>query len=69
MSTDDAPTHAAGRPVGIERWLAGAPAVLVANPTAHSGKAADWIRIARALLDEAHIPHRFVATEPEGRTI
>ncbi|HEY0193637.1 MAG TPA: diacylglycerol kinase family protein, partial [Kofleriaceae bacterium] len=46
-----------------------APAVLVANPTAHSGKAADWIRIARALLDEAHIPHRFVATEPEGRTI
>jgi diacylglycerol kinase family enzyme len=43
--------------------------VLVANPTAHSGKAADWIRIARELLDEVHVPHRFVATEPEGRTI
>ncbi|HET9625242.1 MAG TPA: diacylglycerol kinase family protein [Kofleriaceae bacterium] len=46
-----------------------APAVLVANPTAHSGKAADWIRTARALLDEARVPHRFVATEPEGKTI
>lgn len=43
--------------------------MLVANPTAHSGKAADWIRVARALLDEAHVPHRFVATEPERRTI
>jgi diacylglycerol kinase family enzyme len=45
------------------------PAVLVANPTAHSGKAADVIRHARALLDEANVPHRFVATEPEGATI
>jgi diacylglycerol kinase family enzyme len=43
--------------------------VLVANPTAHSGKAADWIRTARALLDAAHVPHRFVATEPDGRTV
>jgi len=43
--------------------------VLVANPTAHSGKAADVIRHARALLDEANVPHRFVATEPEGATI
>jgi diacylglycerol kinase family enzyme len=59
----------AGPPRGIARWLSGAPAVLVANPTAHSGKAADWIRVARALLDEAHVPHRFVATEPDGRTI
>src|SRR5882757_4185973 len=58
-----------GRPVGIRRWLQDAPAVLVANPTAHSGKAADWIRTARALLDEAQVPHRFVATEPEGKTI
>jgi diacylglycerol kinase family enzyme len=41
----------------------------VANPTAHSGKAADWIRVARALLDEVEVPHRFVATEPDGRTI
>jgi len=53
----------------VHRLMAGAPAVLVANPTAHSGKAADWIRHARALLDEAHVTHRFVATEPEGRTI
>jgi diacylglycerol kinase family enzyme len=53
----------------LERWMAGLPAVLVANPTAQSGKAADWIRTARALLDEARIPHRFVPTEPEGRTI
>ncbi len=43
--------------------------MLVANPTAHSGKAADWIRVARALLDEQQVPHRFVATEPAGRTI
>jgi diacylglycerol kinase family enzyme len=61
-----APTNQSG---GIARWLGDAPAVLVANPTAHSGKAADWIRVARALLDEAQVPHRFVATEPEGRTI
>jgi diacylglycerol kinase family enzyme len=54
---------------GIDRWLQGQPAVLVANPTAASGKAADWIRHARALLDEAKVPHRFVATEPEGATI
>ncbi|HEY5920048.1 MAG TPA: diacylglycerol kinase family protein [Kofleriaceae bacterium] len=54
---------------GIDRWLHGQPAVLVANPTAHSGKAADWIRHARALLDDAHVPHKFVATEPEGATI
>ena len=43
--------------------------MLFANPTAASGKAADWIRHARALLDEAQIAHRFVPTEPEGRTI
>src|SRR5262245_32106286 len=54
---------------GIDRWLQGQPAVLVANPTAHSGKAADWIRHARALLDDAQVPHKFVATEPEGATI
>jgi len=44
-------------------------AALVANPTAHSGKAADWIRHARALLDQAGVAHRFVATEPEGATV
>ncbi|HEY1555926.1 MAG TPA: diacylglycerol kinase family protein [Kofleriaceae bacterium] len=44
-------------------------AVLVANPTAHSGKAEDWIRRARALLDQAGVVHRFVATEPDGATV
>src|SRR3954470_15935862 len=62
------PCHIGGA-MGIEVWTQGQPAVLVANPTAHSGKAADWIRHARALLDEARVPHRFVATEPEGATI
>jgi diacylglycerol kinase family enzyme len=54
---------------GIKRWLKDQPAVLVANPTAQSGKAADWIRHARALLDHAKIPHKFVATEPDGATV
>lgn len=54
---------------GIERWTNGQPVILFANPTAQSGKAADWIRHARALLDDAHVTHRFVPTEPEGRTI
>ncbi len=49
--------------------MRGQPAVLVANPTAQSGKAADWIRVARAKLDEAHVPHRFVSSEPHGGTI
>ena len=53
----------------IARWLEGGPAVLFANPTAQSGKAADWIRHARALLDEVGVPHRFVATEPNGATV
>jgi diacylglycerol kinase family enzyme len=53
---------------GLARWL-DRPAVLVANPTAQSGKAADWIRHARALLDEAGVTHRFLATEPEGATV
>jgi diacylglycerol kinase family enzyme len=54
---------------GLERWLAGRPAVLVANPTAQSGRAADWIRHARAHLDGAEVPHRFIATEPAGGTV
>jgi diacylglycerol kinase family enzyme len=54
---------------GLERWLAGRPAVLVANPTAQSGRAADWIRHARAHLDEVEVPHRFIATEPAGGTV
>src|SRR4051812_36047544 len=54
---------------GVARWLHDRPAVLVANPTAQSGKAADWIRHARALLEEAKVGHRFVATEPDGATV
>ncbi len=52
-----------------QRLIQGQPAVLVANPTAQSGKAADWIRHARARLDEVAIAHTFVATQPEGATI
>src|SRR5438552_2887186 len=40
---------------GIARWMQGQPAVLVANPTAHSGKAADWILHARGLLDDGDV--------------
>jgi diacylglycerol kinase family enzyme len=54
---------------GLDRLTHGSPAILCANPTAQSGKAADLIRRVRALLEGAQIPHRFVATEPEGRTI
>jgi diacylglycerol kinase family enzyme len=54
---------------GVSRWMKDHPAVLVANPTAHSGKASDWIRHARALLDERAIPHKFVPTEPDGATV
>ncbi len=43
--------------------------MLCANPTAQSGKAADWIRHARALLDQSKVAHRFIATEPDGKTI
>jgi diacylglycerol kinase family enzyme len=55
--------------LGSARWLEHRPAVLFANPTAQSGKAADWIRHARALLDQAGVTHRFVATEPNGATV
>lgn len=54
---------------GLDRWLAGRPAVLIANPTAQSGRAADAIRHARAHLDRVDVPHRFIATEPAGGTI
>ncbi|MBX3155136.1 MAG: hypothetical protein KF773_03980 [Deltaproteobacteria bacterium] len=54
---------------GIDRWRDGRDVVLVANPTAQSGKASEWIRVARALLDEHRVGHRFLPTEPEGRTI
>jgi len=54
--------------VAIAAWLRGQPAVLVANPTAHSGSASEWIKTARALLDEAKVPHRFEPTQPDGKT-
>ena len=44
-------------------------AVLVANPTAQSGKAQSWIARARTLLDAAGIAHEFVPTSPGGGTV
>jgi diacylglycerol kinase family enzyme len=44
-------------------------AVLVANPTAQSGKAAEWIERARALLDARGLAHEFLPTEPAGGTV
>ncbi|MEZ4366429.1 MAG: diacylglycerol kinase family protein [Kofleriaceae bacterium] len=45
------------------------PAVLVGNPTAHSGGAAALLQRARALLDAEGIGHRFVPTEAAGGTV
>jgi diacylglycerol kinase family enzyme len=45
------------------------PAVLVANPTAQSGRAAAAIERARRLLDRAGIAHEFLPTEPDGGTV
>jgi diacylglycerol kinase family enzyme len=44
-------------------------AILVANPSAQSGKAAESIRHARALLDEAKVGHQFLSTQPGGATV
>ncbi|HEU5057277.1 MAG TPA: diacylglycerol kinase family protein [Kofleriaceae bacterium] len=44
-------------------------AVLVANPTAQSGRAAVAIEQARRLLDAAGLAHGFLPTEPEGGTV
>lgn len=44
-------------------------ALLVGNPTAQSGKNAARIERARALLDEHGVAHRFLPTEPAGRTV
>jgi diacylglycerol kinase family enzyme len=44
-------------------------AVLVANPTAQSGRAAAAIERARRLLDGAGIDHDFLPTEPDGGTV
>lgn len=44
-------------------------AVLVANPTAQSGRAAAAIERARRLLDRAGVAHDFLPTEPERGTV
>jgi diacylglycerol kinase family enzyme len=49
--------------MGDSRYL------LVANPTAQSGKNAARIERARALLDERGLAHEFVATAPAGGTV
>jgi diacylglycerol kinase family enzyme len=43
--------------------------LLVANPTAQSGKNEARIDEARALLATAEIPHEFLPTQPAGRTV
>lgn len=45
------------------------PALLVANPTAQSGRNAARISAARALLDRAGIPHALLPTLPHGATV
>jgi len=45
------------------------PTLLVANPTAQSGKNAARITLARGLLDAAGIAHTLLPTLPEGRTV
>lgn len=54
---------------GIDAWRRDQPIVLFANPTAQSGRAQEHIERAEALLTAAHVPHRFVATEPAGGTV
>jgi diacylglycerol kinase family enzyme len=53
----------------IDTWRRDQPVVLFANPTAQSGRARAHIDRAEQLLAAAGVPHRFVATEPEGGTI
>jgi diacylglycerol kinase family enzyme len=43
--------------------------LLVANPTAQSGKNAARIEQARRLLDERSLPHQFLSTQPAGGTV
>ncbi len=43
--------------------------LLVGNPTAQSGKNAERIDQARALLDTLGVPHDFMATLPHGATV
>jgi diacylglycerol kinase family enzyme len=43
--------------------------LLVANPTAQSGKNAERIEKARALLHERGVAHEFLSTQPHGGTV
>src|SRR5262245_61312885 len=43
--------------------------LLVANPTAQSGKNAARIERARQLLDELRLSHQFLSTQPAGGTV
>lgn len=43
--------------------------MLFANPTAQSGRGEEHLARAQALLAAAGVPHRFVATAPEGGTV
>src|SRR3954469_1877904 len=43
--------------------------LLVANPTAQSGKNAARIEQARRLLDERRLAHQLVSTQPAGGTV
>ncbi len=43
--------------------------LLVANPTAQSGRAMRWIAEARAAMDARGMHNELMPTEPEGRTI
>lgn len=58
-----APWYASTKRVPKQRTL------LVANPTAHSGKARRFIDEALAELDHAKLDPEFLATLPEGRTV
>jgi diacylglycerol kinase family enzyme len=44
-------------------------ALLVANPTAQSGRNAERIELARAALERTAVAHDFLATEPAGGTV
>lgn len=45
------------------------PILLVGNPTSRTGKAAERIEEARAILDELGLAHEFASTLPNGETV
>ena len=46
-----------------------APALLVGNPTAQTGRAARWLKRAQDELAAVGIACEFMATEPHGKTV